>query len=42
MDEEDLLLHFVDALQHCAKQELHRRDLKALDDAIVAAEYLSE
>ncbi|KZV35807.1 hypothetical protein F511_09508 [Dorcoceras hygrometricum] len=42
MDEEDLMFHFVDGLQHWAKQELQLRELKTLDDTIAACETLTE
>ncbi|KAK8948956.1 hypothetical protein KSP39_PZI005193 [Platanthera zijinensis] len=42
MSDEDLLFFFVDGLQHWARQELQRRDVKTLDEAIAAAESLVE
>ncbi|XP_012832304.1 PREDICTED: uncharacterized protein LOC105953208 [Erythranthe guttata] len=42
LSEEDLLFHFTDGLQGWAKQELHRRDIKSVDEAIAAAESLTE
>ncbi|XP_012831339.1 PREDICTED: uncharacterized protein LOC105952342 [Erythranthe guttata] len=42
LSEEDLLFHFTDKLQGWAKQELHRRDIKSVDEAIAAAEFLTE
>ncbi|KAK8953824.1 hypothetical protein KSP39_PZI001637 [Platanthera zijinensis] len=42
MTDEDLLFFFIDGLQHWARQELQRRDVKTLDEAIAAAESLVE
>ncbi|XP_012852904.1 PREDICTED: uncharacterized protein LOC105972488 [Erythranthe guttata] len=42
LSEDDLLFHFTDGLQGWAKQELHRRDIKSVDEAIAAAESLTE
>ncbi|KAI3459096.1 hypothetical protein Pfo_015759 [Paulownia fortunei] len=39
---DDLLFHFVDGLQQWAKQELHRQDVKSVDEAIAVAESLTE
>ncbi|KAE8654205.1 hypothetical protein F3Y22_tig00117056pilonHSYRG01112 [Hibiscus syriacus] len=40
MSEEDLLFYFIDGLQGWAKQEMHRRDIKTVDEAIAIAESL--
>ncbi|KAK8933505.1 hypothetical protein KSP39_PZI015300 [Platanthera zijinensis] len=40
MTDEDLLFFFIDGLQHWARQELQRRDVKTLDEAIAATESL--
>ncbi|KAK2991421.1 hypothetical protein RJ640_019067 [Escallonia rubra] len=42
MTEEDLLFNFIDGLQNWAKQELQRRGVKDLDEAIAMAESLME
>ncbi|KAK2981822.1 hypothetical protein RJ640_010339 [Escallonia rubra] len=42
MTEEDLLFNFIDGLQNWAKQELQRRGVKDLDEAIAVAESLME
>lgn len=42
LSEEDLLFYFMDELQSWAKQELHRRDVKSVDEAIAVAESLAE
>ncbi|XP_022882220.1 uncharacterized protein LOC111399181 [Olea europaea var. sylvestris] len=42
MSDEDLLFHFTDGLQNWAKQELQRRRVKTVDEAIVVAESLTE
>ncbi|KAK2993339.1 hypothetical protein RJ640_002708 [Escallonia rubra] len=42
MTEEDLLFNFIDGLQNWAKQELQRRSVKDLDEAIAVAESLME
>lgn len=42
MSDEDLRFFFVDGLQHWAKQEIQRRDVKTLDEAIATAESLIE
>ncbi|KAE8690692.1 cytochrome P450 78A7-like [Hibiscus syriacus] len=34
MSEEDLLFYFIDRLQGWAKQEMHRRDIRMVDEAI--------
>ncbi|XP_070050192.1 uncharacterized protein [Nicotiana tomentosiformis] len=39
---EDLLFHFLDGLQYWAKQELQRRQIDNIDEAIVIAESLSD
>ncbi|KAK2992860.1 hypothetical protein RJ640_011953 [Escallonia rubra] len=39
---EDLLFNFIDGLQNWAKQELQRRSVKDLDEAIAVAESLME
>lgn len=38
MTSEDLLFYFTDGLQTWAKQELQRRNVKNVDEAIVVAE----
>ncbi|KAE8681992.1 hypothetical protein F3Y22_tig00111277pilonHSYRG00011 [Hibiscus syriacus] len=40
MSEEDLLFYFIDGLQGWAKQEMHRRDIRTVDEAIAIAESL--
>ncbi|KAE8662634.1 cytochrome P450 78A7-like [Hibiscus syriacus] len=40
MSEEDLLFYFIDGLQGWAKQEMHRQDIKTVDEAIAIAESL--
>ncbi|KAE8726163.1 Detected protein of unknown function [Hibiscus syriacus] len=40
MSEEDLLFYFIDGLQGWAKQEMHRRDIRTVDEAIVIVESL--
>ncbi|KAK2966347.1 LOW QUALITY PROTEIN: hypothetical protein RJ640_028506 [Escallonia rubra] len=42
MTEEDLLFNFIDGLQNWAKQELQRRGVKDIDEAIAVAESLME
>ncbi|KAK2992294.1 hypothetical protein RJ640_020287 [Escallonia rubra] len=42
LDVEDLLFNFIDGLQNWAKQELQRRSVKDLDEAIAVAESLME
>ncbi|XP_022872717.1 uncharacterized protein LOC111391700 [Olea europaea var. sylvestris] len=42
MSDEDLLFHFTNGLQNWAKQELQRRGVKTVDEAIVVAESLTE
>ncbi|KAI3451352.1 hypothetical protein Pfo_008017 [Paulownia fortunei] len=42
LSKEDLLFHFVAGLQQWAKQKLHRRDVKSVDEAIAVAESLIE
>lgn len=39
---EDLLFHFLDGLQNWAKQELQRRQIDDVDEAIVVAESLAD
>ncbi|KAE8724095.1 hypothetical protein F3Y22_tig00010927pilonHSYRG00153 [Hibiscus syriacus] len=40
MSEDDLLFYFIDEVQGWAKQEIHRRDIRTVDEAIVIAESL--
>ncbi|KAE8729756.1 cytochrome P450 78A7-like [Hibiscus syriacus] len=40
MSEEDLLFNFIDGLQGWAKQEMHRRDIIMVDEAIAIAKSL--
>ncbi|KAE8663644.1 hypothetical protein F3Y22_tig00112925pilonHSYRG00094 [Hibiscus syriacus] len=40
MSEDDLLFYFIDGLQGWAKQEIHRRDIRMVDEAIAIAESL--
>ncbi|KAK2967931.1 hypothetical protein RJ640_010541 [Escallonia rubra] len=42
MTEEDLLFNFIEGLQNWAKQELQRRGVKDIDEAIAVAESLME
>ncbi|KAK2977356.1 hypothetical protein RJ640_013335 [Escallonia rubra] len=42
MTKDDLLFNFIDGLQNWAKQELQRRSVKDLDEAIAVAESLME
>ncbi|KAE8681907.1 hypothetical protein F3Y22_tig00111298pilonHSYRG00053 [Hibiscus syriacus] len=37
MSEDDLLFYFIDGLQGWAKQEIHRRDVRMVDEAIAIA-----
>ncbi|KAE8724094.1 hypothetical protein F3Y22_tig00010927pilonHSYRG00135 [Hibiscus syriacus] len=40
MSEDDLLFYFIDGLQGWAKQEIHRRDIRTVDEALVIVESL--
>lgn len=42
MSGEDLLFYFMDGLQNWAKQELQRRQVKDVDEAIAVAESLTD
>ncbi|XP_075077859.1 uncharacterized protein LOC142164236 [Nicotiana tabacum] len=42
MTSDDLLFYFMDGLQNWAKQELHRRQVKDVDEAITVAESLND
>jgi len=40
MSEDELLFYFIDGLQHWAKQEVQRRNVQSVDEAIAVAESL--
>ncbi|KAL1224846.1 hypothetical protein V5N11_015624 [Cardamine amara subsp. amara] len=42
LSDQDLVFHFIDGLQGWAKQELQRRGVNSVDEAIVVAESLSD